>query len=418
MLLPLAKRMRGAGISSFLNFAGATHATAVNHQSPHSHPLHILTMVRAHDHVHAEEQRQAKRVKLENLHVTTIRPLVPPACVIEELPVTPDVYDTISQTRAAVSKILHGEDDRLVVVVGPCSIHDVTAAMEYAERLKKVADELSGDLLIIMRTYFEKPRTTIGWKGLINDPDLNQSFNINKGIRIARKLLLDVNALGLPVSLEFLDTISPQFTADLISWGAIGARTTESQLHRELTSGLSMPVGFKNGTGGDMKIAVDAAVAASSPHNFLGLNEHGLASIVMTKGNKDCHVILRGGSDGPNYEEKFIDAAAALLTKAKQPSKVMIDCSHGNSRKLHANQIKVSNYVADLVAKGNSNVLGVMIESNLVEGNQSLGDDPSQLVYGKSITDACINWDDTVVALKKLASAVATRRELTPKTSN
>lgn len=369
-------------------------------------------MVRTHDHVHAEEQRQAKRVKLENLHVTTIRPLVPPACVIEELPVTPDVYDTISNTRAAVSKILHGKDDRLVVVVGPCSIHDVTAAMEYAERLKKVADELSGDLLIIMRTYFEKPRTTIGWKGLINDPDLNQSFNINKGIRIARKLLLDVNALGLPVSLEFLDTISPQFTADLISWGAIGARTTESQLHRELTSGLSMPVGFKNGTGGDMKIAVDAAVAASSPHNFLGLNEHGLASIVMTKGNSDCHVILRGGSDGPNYEQKFIDAAAALLTKAQQPSKVMVDCSHGNSRKQHANQITVSNYVADLVAKGSSNVLGVMIESNLVEGNQSLGDDPTALVYGQSITDACINWDDTVAALKQLAQAVATRRGL------
>lgn len=367
-------------------------------------------MTRVRDHAEAEQQRQAKRVKLENLHVTTIRPLVPPACVIEELPVTPEVYDTISKTREAVSKILHGKDDRLVVVVGPCSIHDVKAALEYAERLKKVADELSGELLVIMRTYFEKPRTTIGWKGLINDPDLNQSFNINKGIRIARKLLLDVNAMGLPVSLEFLDTISPQFTADLISWGAIGARTTESQLHRELTSGLSMPVGFKNGTGGDMKIAVDASVAASCPHNFLGLNEHGLASIVRTKGNKDCHVILRGGSDGPNYEEKFIDAAAAMLTKANQSTKVMIDCSHGNSRKLHSNQIKVSNYVADIVAKGNKNILGVMIESNLVEGNQSLGDDPSTLVYGKSITDACINWDDTVVALKELAKAVATSR--------
>lgn len=261
-----------------------------------------------------------------------------------------------------------------------------------------------------MRTYFEKPRTTIGWKGLINDPDLDQSFNINKGIRVARKLLLDVNALGLPVSLEFLDTISPQFTSDLISWGAIGARTTESQLHRELTSGLSMPVGFKNGTGGDIKIAVDAAVASSNAHNFLGLNEHGLASIVRTSGNQDCHVILRGGSGGPNYEQQHIDEAAAMLAKAKQPAKVMIDCSHGNSRKQHANQIKVASYLSNLVSNGNSNLLGLMIESNIVEGNQSLGDDPTQLEYGKSITDACIGWDDTVAVLKELAEAVASRR--------
>jgi 3-deoxy-7-phosphoheptulonate synthase len=261
-----------------------------------------------------------------------------------------------------------------------------------------------------MRTYFEKPRTTIGWKGLINDPDLDSSYNINKGIRIARKLLLDVNNLGLPVALEFLDTISPQFTADLVSWGAIGARTTESQLHRELTSGLSMPVGFKNGTGGDMKIAVDAAVAASCPHNFLGLNEHGLASIVMTKGNSDCHAILRGGTDGPNYEEKFIQQAVGLLEKAKQPTKVMIDCSHGNSRKLHANQIKVSKYLANLISNGNKNILGLMIESNLLEGNQKL-EDPAKLVYGKSITDACIGWADTEKVLRELASAVAKARK-------
>ncbi|DBA02966.1 TPA: hypothetical protein N0F65_003154 [Lagenidium giganteum] len=368
-----------------------------------------ITMARARDN--DQEDHAAKRLKLDNLHVTTIRPLVPPACVIDELPVTPQVHDTVSSTREAVSNILHGRDDRLVVVVGPCSIHDVKAAMDYAERLKKLADELSSDLLIIMRTYFEKPRTTIGWKGLINDPDLNQSFDINKGIRIARKLLLDVNALGLPVSLEFLDTISPQFTADLISWGAIGARTTESQLHRELTSGLSMPVGFKNGTGGDVKIAVDAAVAASTPHNFLGLNEHGLASIVMTKGNSDCHVILRGGTDGPNYEEPHINAAAAMLEKANQPSKVMVDCSHGNSRKQHKNQLKVAQHLAELVTKGNTNILGLMIESNIVEGNQKLGDDPSKLEYGKSITDACIDWDDTVMVLRELAAAVATRRE-------
>nr|AAN31488.1 DAHP synthase [Phytophthora infestans] len=363
-------------------------------------------------HPAPETERVTKRQRLEDRNVVAIKPLVPPACVLEELPVTPEVHELVDATRDAVSRILHGQDDRLVVVVGPCSIHDVDAAMDYAKRLKTLAGELNGELLVIMRTYFEKPRTTVGWKGLINDPDLDQSFKINKGIRIARKLLLDVNSLGLPVSLEFLDTISPQFTSDLISWGAMGARTTESQLHRELTSGLSIPVGFKNGTGGNAKVAVDAAVASSQPHNFLGLNEHGLASIVRTKGNKDCHVILRGGSDGPNYEQKYIDEAAAMLKKAKQPSKIMVDCSHGNSRKLHANQRKVVSYLAGIVSEGNTNVLGVMIESNIVEGNQSLGDDPSKLVYGQSITDACINWDDTVTTLKELAGAVAKRRKL------
>ncbi|CAH0483038.1 unnamed protein product [Peronospora belbahrii] len=358
-----------------------------------------------------EIERAIKRQRLEDRNIIVIKPLVPPACILEELPVTPEVYELVDTTRDAVSRILHGEDDRLVVIVGPCSIHDVEAAMDYGKRLKTLADELKGELLVIMRTYFEKPRTTVGWKGLINDPDLNQSYNINKGIRIARKLLLDLNSLGIPVSLEFLDTISPQFTSDLISWGAIGARTTESQLHRELTSGLSMPVGFKNGTGGNAKVAVDAAVAASQPHNFLGLNGHGLASIVRTKGNKDCHVILRGGSSGPNYEQKYIDEAAAMLVKAKQPSKIMVDCSHGNSRKQHANQMKVASYLAGIVAEGDTNVLGVMIESNIVEGNQSLGDDPSKLIYGKSITDACIKWEDTVTVLKELAGAVSKRRK-------
>lgn len=261
-----------------------------------------------------------------------------------------------------------------------------------------------------MRTYFEKPRTTIGWKGLINDPDLDSSFNINKGIRVARKLLLDINALGVPVALEFLDTISPQFICDLVSWGAIGARTTESQLHRELTSGLSMPVGFKNGTGGDMKIAVDASLAASSQHNFLGLNEHGLASIVMTKGNKNCHVILRGGKDGPNYEEQYITEAVNMLNRAKLPAKLMVDCSHGNSQKIHSNQIKVAEYIAKLIEAGNVNILGLMVESNLVEGNQSLTQDKTKLEYGKSITDACIGWKDTEVLLRRLACAVAAKR--------
>ncbi|KAJ8577222.1 hypothetical protein ON010_g1987 [Phytophthora cinnamomi] len=302
--------------------------------------------------------------------------------------------------RVAVSLIVHGQDDRLVVVVGPCSIYDVEAAMDYAKRLKVLADELDGELLVIMRTYFEKPRTTVGWKGLINDLDLNQSFNINKGIRVARKLLLDVNSLGLPVSLEFLDTISPQFTSDLISWGAIGARTTESQLHRELTSGLSTPVGFKNGTGGNAKVAVDAAVASSQPHNFLGLNEHGLASIVRTKGIKDCHVILRGGSGGLNYEQKYIDEAAEMLVKAKQPSKIMLPRWHHR--------------------RGQQELAGCYDRVEYVEGNQSLGDDPSKLVYGKSITDACINWDDTPTTLKELAAAVSERRKraAAPPTTN
>jgi len=360
-----------------------------------------------------DEPALKKMKRLENCRVSTIRPLIPPACVLDELPVTPEVYQTVEKGRMDVSNILNGKDDRVVVIVGPCSIHDTQAALEYGQRLKDVADELERDLLIIMRTYFEKPRTTVGWKGLINDPDLNQSFNINKGIRMARQLLLDLNAMGLPVSLEFLDTISPQFTSDLISWGAIGARTTESQLHRELTSGLSMPVGFKNGTGGDLKIAVDAIKSASAPHNFLGVNDQGLAAIVGTEGNKDCHVILRGGSSGPNYEEKHIVKAAEMLKKADLPARVMVDCSHGNSQKLHKNQPIVCEYLADLVAQGNKNVLGVMIESNLVAGNQKLGDDPKKLIYGQSITDACIDWETTVGVLRNLAQAVQKRRQST-----
>lgn len=357
-----------------------------------------------------EQQRNSKRMKLENRHVTTIRALIPPACVLEEFPVTDKVETLVEETRMGISNILHGTCDRLVVIVGPCSIHDTKAAMEYGVRLQAMATELKDDLLIIMRTYFEKPRTTIGWKGLINDPDLNMSYDINKGLKTARKLLLDLNTMGLPVSLEFLDTISPQFTSDLISWGAIGARTTESQLHRELTSGLSMPVGFKNGTGGDLKIAVDAVLSAKAPHHFLGVNEQGLASIVKTIGNRTCHVILRGGSTGPNYELPFITQAAELLAKAQLPQKVMIDCSHGNSRKDHKNQPKVCHYLSELVATGNTHVMGLMIESNLVEGNQTLGDDPSMLVYGQSITDKCIDWDTTVVLLNTLAKAVQSRR--------
>lgn len=360
--------------------------------------------------------RPMKRAKLlENCRVSCIRPLIPPACVLEELPVTDIVYETVQEGRAQVGKILTGQDDRLVVIVGPCSIHDTKAALEYGLRLKTLSDELSMNLLIIMRTYFEKPRTTIGWKGLINDPDLNESFNINKGIRLARQLLLELNEMGVPVSLEFLDTISPQFISDLISWGAIGARTTESQLHRELASGLSMPVGFKNGTGGDLKIAVDAIMSASSPHKFLGVNEQGLAAIVNTEGNKECHMILRGGTSGPNYEAEHIVTASEMLKKANVSDRIMIDCSHGNSQKLHKNQPIVCEYLADLIAKGNDNIMGVMIESNLIEGNQKLGSDPSALVYGQSITDACINWETTEKVLRNLSQAVQKRRQLAEK---
>ncbi|CAI5723172.1 unnamed protein product [Peronospora destructor] len=291
-----------------------------------------------------ETGHAAKRQCLKDRNVLAIKPLMPPACVLEELPVSPQVYDLVNATRTAVSHILHDHDNRLVAVVGPCSIHDTAAALDYAKRLKALADELKGELVIIMRTYFEKPRTTVGWKGLINDPDLDASS-------------------------EFLDTISPQFTADLVSWGAIGARTTESQLHRELTSGLSMPMGFKNGTGGDLQVAVDATVSSSQPHTFLGLDENGIASIVRTRGNKDCHVILRGGSSGPNFKDNFIEEAVGKLVKAKQPYKIMVDCSHGNSRKQHAEQANVSSYLADIVAEGNTNLLGIMIESNIVEGN-------------------------------------------------
>lgn len=314
-----------------------------------------------------------------------------------------------------MENIIKGSDDRLVVVVGPCSVHDTQGALEYAQQLKPLADELQNELLVVMRVYFEKPRTTVGWKGLINDPELNGTFKINKGLRLARQFLLDVNQLGLPVGTEFLDTISPQYTSDLVSWGAIGARTTESQVHRELASGLSCPVGFKNGTAGSVQVAADAVKSARGSHSFLGVNEWGNAAIVMTKGNSSAHIILRGGTDGPNYSAEHVEAAQALLKKSGiEGSGIMIDCSHANSGKKHENQPLVSAAIAEQVASGSREIVGVMIESNLVEGAQKLEPgqtDVSKLVYGQSVTDACVNISTTGEMLRTLAKAVSKRRQ-------
>ncbi|KJA16479.1 hypothetical protein HYPSUDRAFT_47303 [Hypholoma sublateritium FD-334 SS-4] len=353
--------------------------------------------------------------RLENSRVKSTRPLVPPQILQEDLPLTLLSAQTVLQARLAVEKILKGEDDRLLVVVGPCSVHDIDAATEYAKLLKAYADTASDDLLIIMRVYFEKPRTTVGWKGLINDPDLNGSFQINKGLRIARSLLLDINKMGLPAGCEFLDTISPQYTADLVSWGAIGARTTESQVHRELTSALSMPTGFKNSTDGSVGIAIDACRAAKSGHVFLSVGKEGLSSIIETTGNPDVHVILRGGSSGPNYGAEFVRDAGAKLAKAGLAQKVMIDCSHGNSSKQHAKQIEVAEDITRQLESGDTStlIMGVMLESNLAEGRQDIpSSGRAALKYGQSVTDACISWEATVPALERLREGVRARREL------
>eukprot|EP00802_Teleaulax_amphioxeia_P013223 Tamp_13272.p1 GENE.Tamp_13272~~Tamp_13272.p1 ORF type:complete len:415 (-),score=88.25 Tamp_13272:490-1692(-) len=352
--------------------------------------------------------------EVQNVNIDRIRPIISPAVLAEELPATAAVYETVREGRAAVSKLVQGQDDRLMVVVGPCSVHDPAAALDYAKRLVGLASQLSSDLKIVMRVYFEKPRTTIGWKGLINDPDLDGTHNIKKGIRLARKILLDINQLGLPCGCEFLDTISPQYLADLVTWGAIGARTTESQVHRELTSGLSMPVGFKNGTSGDCQIAADAIKAAKFSHSFLSVTSQGTVAIVNTKGNAYCHLILRGGSKGTNYDAESVAQAVGMLDKAKVNSKVVVDCSHGNSNKLHSNQPKVAADIAAQIAGGSTKIFGVMIESNIEEGNQAepLKNPGKPLKYGQSITDACIHWADTETVLHKLAQAVRTRRTL------
>jgi len=348
--------------------------------------------------------------RTDDLRIKEMKELVPPSHLIRELGCSDKAAQTASDARTALHRILHGQDDRLMVVIGPCSIHDTKAAMEYANRLIKERERFAGELEIIMRVYFEKPRTTVGWKGLINDPYLDGSFRINDGLRIARELLLNVNELGLPAGTEFLDVISPQYIADLISWGAIGARTTESQVHRELASGLSCPVGFKNGTDGNVKIAADAVGAASNPHHFLSVTKQGGTAIVSTTGNPDCHVILRGGKQ-PNYDAASVADACQALAKAKLPTRLMIDASHANSLKNHENQPKVIEDIAIQLEDGEQRIVGVMVESHLVGGRQELVEG-QPLVYGQSITDGCIDWDTTVQVLERLAAAVRARREV------
>lgn len=345
----------------------------------------------------------------DDLRIADLRPLIPPAILMEELPVTEQASITVSSGRDQVNAALEGTDDRLVVVTGPCSIHDTEAARDYGQRLKKAADRHAGDLIIVMRVYFEKPRTTVGWKGLINDPRLDGSFHINEGLRLARGLMLDLCNMGLPVGTEFLDTISPQFIADLVSWGAIGARTTESQIHRELASGLSMPVGFKNGTGGSTQLAVDAIKAARGAHHFLSVTKQGISAIVATTGNDACHIILRGSSQGPNFDQAAVDEIAGKLTAEGLPHRTMVDFSHGNSEKDHNRQPAVAAAVASQLADGSDNIFGVMLESHIHEGRQDLVAGKA-VTYGQSITDACISWETTEEVLDQLADAVRRRR--------
>lgn len=346
--------------------------------------------------------------RTDDLRIREMKELVPPSHLIREFACSEKASETAANARHALHRILHGQDDRLMVVIGPCSIHDTKAAMEYAHRLAAERQRFAGELEIVMRVYFEKPRTTVGWKGLINDPYMDNSFRINDGLRIARELLLNINELGLPAGTEYLDVISPQYIADLISWGAIGARTTESQVHRELASGLSCPVGFKNGTDGNVKIAVDAIKASSQPHHFLSVTKGGHSAIVSTNGNEDCHIILRGGKT-PNYDAASVDAACKDIANAGLVSRLMIDASHANSSKNPANQIPVCANIAEQVAAGDTRIVGVMIESHLVAGRQDLVPG-KELVYGQSITDGCINWESSVQVLENLAAAVRERR--------
>ena len=341
-----------------------------------------------------------------DLHVVETRPLMSPALIHRDLPLDKATSEVVSTTRKKIQSILHGIDPRILVIVGPCSVHDVDAAIEYANRLAPLRDKYSQQLEIVMRVYFEKPRTTVGWKGLINDPHLDDSYDINTGLRKARGLLLDLAKKGMPAATELLDPVVPQYIADLISWTAIGARTTESQTHREMASGLSMPVGYKNGTDGTATIAINAMQAASKPHHFLGINNDGQASIVSTTGNPHGHLVLRGGKNGTNYHLDAINLIADELSQFKMPSKVMVDCSHGNSNKDFRRQSEVLREVASQLKSGSKNVMGVMIESHLVEGNQKLNSDLSKLTYGQSVTDACINFSTTEVLLEELAESV------------
>ncbi|EGQ7963780.1 3-deoxy-7-phosphoheptulonate synthase AroG [Vibrio vulnificus] len=344
----------------------------------------------------------------DDVRINNVKELLPPVAVLEKYPATETASSTTFQSRNDIHNILIGKDDRLLVIVGPCSIHDPVAAVEYGKRLKTLRDELKGDLEIVMRVYFEKPRTTVGWKGLINDPYLNDTYKLNDGLRMGRKLLLDLTDMGLPTASEFLDMITPQYVADLISWGAIGARTTESQVHRELASGLSCPVGFKNGTDGNIKIASDAIRSASASHHFLSVTKYGHSAIVETAGNPDCHIILRGGKE-PNYSAAHVSAVKEELAKSGLPQKVMIDFSHANSSKQYKRQMLVADDVSEQLAAGEEAIFGVMIESHLVEGRQDLVEGKAA-TYGQSITDACIGWEDTETVLRQLANAVAARR--------
>ena len=343
-----------------------------------------------------------------DLRIAEIRDVSCAAVVCEEHPVSPEAAELIRSTREAVHHMLEGKDDRILVVMGPCSIHDVDSAREYADRLLTLRQRYSEDLVLVMRVYFEKPRTTVGWKGLINDPDLDGTFRIEKGLRLARELLSDLNGNGMPAGTEYLDLLTPQYTADLVSWGAIGARTTESQLHRELASGLSCPVGFKNGTDGKLKIAVDAISAANHSHNFLSLTHAGQSAIFTTSGNQDCHLILRGGRE-PNYDSENVEVAANLLQRAGLPPRLMIDFSHANSLKQHKRQLLVTQDVAGQIAAGDTRIMGAMVESHIEAGRQDIV--PGQeLQYGVSITDACIGWQDSVTVIEQLAEAVRSRR--------
>jgi 3-deoxy-7-phosphoheptulonate synthase len=354
-----------------------------------------------------------KTSQTDDQRIRDVTPLPPPEHLIRFFPIAGTPVETlIAGTRQTIRRIMNREDDRLLVIVGPCSIHDPAAALEYARKLKAERAKHAADLEIVMRVYFEKPRTTVGWKGLINDPYLDESYRIHEGLRIARQLLVDINRLGVPAGSEFLDVISPQYIGDMIAWGAIGARTTESQVHRELASGLSAPIGFKNGTDGNIKIAIDAIQAAMRPHHFMSVHKNGQVAIVETKGNKDCHIILRGGK-APNYDAASVAAACAEIEAAKLECRLMIDASHANANKQHQRQIDVVRDIGSQLAGGNRCIFGVMVESHLNGGNQKFTpgkDDPAALEYGRSITDACIGWDDSVAVLDTLAQAVQARR--------
>jgi 3-deoxy-7-phosphoheptulonate synthase len=351
------------------------------------------------------------RFMTDDLRIREIMELAPPSHLIREAPCTDTASSTVHEARMAIHAILHGASDRLVVIIGPCSIHDPAAALDYARRLREQRARHAADLEIVMRVYFEKPRTTVGWKGLINDPDMDGSFRINQGLRVARELLLAINALGMPAGCEYLDMITPQYIADLVSWGAIGARTTESQVHRELASGLSCPVGFKNGTDGNVRVAADAIKAAAQPHHFLSVTKGGHSAIVSTRGNDDCHIILRGGKS-PNYDAAGVQAACAELVRGGLPERLMIDASHANAQKQYANQVPVTANIAAQLAGGEHRIIGVMVESHLVAGRQDhvQGQSRDALTYGQSITDACLGWDDSVRVLDTLAAAVRARR--------